>query len=284
MLISGVVGIVTIVGTIVINVDVDDVVAFVFEVVVEYNAVTMETLEILRKSSVMYRHLVCTKNSTNVKDIGVHQRNTMPEHIGRHKLDGIMYFADDANIYLLKLLESLQEISTMEEPTPAEQLEVLLLLLAMATMHPLMNKVTVRLFFQILTQKPPQGLCSITCITTCNLGLSASFQIVEMQFLTLQSVEVSPSESFLNGGEWPTLNVVSKGHVMHVFINGQLSGSAHSTRQNKRFRFIGNINLHAGTNRIALLSIAMGLPAYINAPDGDEPLALDMGSMGKGKV
>ncbi|KAF6152643.1 hypothetical protein GIB67_008080, partial [Kingdonia uniflora] len=37
-------------------------------------------------------------------------------------------------------------------------------------------------------------------------------------------------------------------------------------------------------DRIAFLSIAMGLPAYINAPDRDEPLALDMGSMGKGQV
>ncbi|KAF6162920.1 hypothetical protein GIB67_021069, partial [Kingdonia uniflora] len=175
----------------------------------------------------------------------------------------------------------------------------------------------------------------------------------------ITSVEVSLSESFLNGGEWPTLSVESKGHAMHVFINGQLSGSAHGTRQNKKFTFTGKINLHAGTNRIALLaaqwdcrlnngahfeswnagvlgpvvihgidqghrdltwqrwSYQIGLKgeamnlvslngissvewtqtslfaqkqqpltwykAYINPPDGDEPLALDMGSMGKGQ-
>ncbi|KAF6168105.1 hypothetical protein GIB67_011490 [Kingdonia uniflora] len=68
----------------------------------------------------------------------------------------------------------------------------------------------------------------------------------------ITSVEVSPSESFLNGGKWPTLSVESKGHAMHIFINGQLSGSAHGTRQNRRFTFTGKNNLCAGTNRIAL--------------------------------
>ncbi|KAF6138962.1 hypothetical protein GIB67_023086 [Kingdonia uniflora] len=58
----------------------------------------------------MYRHLVCRKNSTNVKDKGVQQRNTALEHIGRHKLGGIVYFADDNNIYSLELFESLREI------------------------------------------------------------------------------------------------------------------------------------------------------------------------------
>ncbi|KAF6153499.1 hypothetical protein GIB67_027366 [Kingdonia uniflora] len=70
----------------------------------------------------------------------------------------------------------------------------------------------------------------------------------------ITSVKVSPSESFMNGVEWPTLSVESKGHVMHVFINGQLSGSTHGTRQNIKFTFTGKINLHAGTNRIALLA------------------------------
>ncbi|KAF6165421.1 hypothetical protein GIB67_017903 [Kingdonia uniflora] len=80
-------------------------------VVVEYNAALMEISEILRRSGVMYKHLVCKKNSMNVKDKGVHQRNTVLEHIGCHKLDGIMYFIDDDNIYSLELFESLREIS-----------------------------------------------------------------------------------------------------------------------------------------------------------------------------
>ena len=38
------------------------------------------------------------------------------------------------------------------------------------------------------------------------------------------------------------------------------TGSAHGTRQNKRFTYSGEVNLRAGSNRIALLSVAMGLP------------------------
>lgn len=79
-------------------------------IVVEMNSASMETADILRKTGVMYRHLVCTKNSTNVKDRGVHQRNTVLEHIEFHKLDGIVYFADDDNIYSLQLFETLRDI------------------------------------------------------------------------------------------------------------------------------------------------------------------------------
>ncbi|KAL7131412.1 hypothetical protein ABFS83_12G001500 [Erythranthe nasuta] len=173
------------------------------------------------------------------------------------------------------------------------------------------------------------------------------------------SVDIGSSESFLHGGELPTLIVQSTGHALHVFINGQLSGSASGTRQNRRFTFKGKVNLRAGSNKIGLLSVAVGLPnvgghyetwntgvlgpvallgldqgkrdlswakwtyqvglkgeamnlvspntissvewmqgsliaqkqqpltwhkAYFNAPDGDEPLALDMSSMGKGQL
>ncbi|KAK6160924.1 hypothetical protein DH2020_004305 [Rehmannia glutinosa] len=80
-------------------------------IVVEMNAASMETAEILRNMGIMYRHLVCMKNSTDVKDRGVHQRNTAIEHIERHRLDGIVYFADDDNIYSLELFESIREIS-----------------------------------------------------------------------------------------------------------------------------------------------------------------------------
>ncbi|KAF1861390.1 hypothetical protein Lal_00025688 [Lupinus albus] len=175
----------------------------------------------------------------------------------------------------------------------------------------------------------------------------------------ITSVDVGSSESFLRGGELPTLIVQSTGHAVHVFINGQLSGSGYGTREDRRFRYIGNVNLRAGTNRIALLSVAVGLPnvgghfetwntgilgpialhgldqgkldlswnkwtyqvglkgeamdlaspngissvewmqtallvqkkqpltwhkTYFNAPEGDEPLALDMEGMGKGQI
>lgn len=79
-------------------------------IVVEMNSASMETADILRKTGVMYRHLVCSKNLTDIKDRGVQQRNTALEHIERHKLDGIVYFADDDNIYSLELFESLRAI------------------------------------------------------------------------------------------------------------------------------------------------------------------------------
>ncbi|CAN8313392.1 unnamed protein product [Cochlearia groenlandica] len=79
-------------------------------IVVEGNAASFETSEILRKTGVMYRHLVCKRNMTSIKDRGVHQRNTALEHIELHKLDGIVYFADDDNIYSLELFRSLRQI------------------------------------------------------------------------------------------------------------------------------------------------------------------------------
>ncbi|PRQ20859.1 putative 1,4-beta-D-xylan synthase [Rosa chinensis] len=80
-------------------------------IVVETKAASAETAEILRKSGVMYRHLVCGNNLTSAKDRGVYQRNTALEHIERHKLDGIVYFGDDDNIYSLDLFDSLREIN-----------------------------------------------------------------------------------------------------------------------------------------------------------------------------
>ncbi|KAE8653932.1 putative beta-1,4-xylosyltransferase IRX9H [Hibiscus syriacus] len=80
-------------------------------IVVEEKTVSLETAEILRKTGVMYRHVVSPHNSSNVKDRGVHQRNAALEHIERHKLDGIVFFADDDNAYTLELFESLRTIS-----------------------------------------------------------------------------------------------------------------------------------------------------------------------------
>ncbi|KAG8499294.1 hypothetical protein CXB51_005793 [Gossypium anomalum] len=80
-------------------------------IVVEEKAASHETAEILRKTGVMYRHVLCAFNSSSVKDPRVHQRNAALEHIERHKLDGIVFFADDDNVYTLELFESLRTIS-----------------------------------------------------------------------------------------------------------------------------------------------------------------------------
>ncbi|KAF6166643.1 hypothetical protein GIB67_005505 [Kingdonia uniflora] len=119
----------------------------------------------------------------------------------------------------------------------------------------------------------------------------------------ITSVEVSPSESFLNGGEWPTLSVESKGHAMHITRSvkeyaGRTTLAIGDGENNVDMIQKADIGVEISgmegiqdrpmaqgkTDRIALLNIVMGLPAYINAPDRDDPLALDMGSMGKSQV
>lgn len=175
----------------------------------------------------------------------------------------------------------------------------------------------------------------------------------------ITSVDVNSNERFLKGGPSVSLIVQSAGHALHIFVNGQLSGSAYGSRENRRITYKGNVHLHAGSNKIALLSVAVGLPnvgthyefwntgvlgpvvlhgldegkrdltwqqwsyqvglkgesmnlnslegissvewmqgafagqakqpltwfkAYFDAPSGDEPLALDMKSMGKGQI
>ena len=46
--------------------------------------------------------------------------------------------------------------------------------------------------------------------------------------------------------------------------NMMITGSASGTRENRRFTYTGKVNLRAGTNRIALLSVAVGLPVSLS--------------------
>ncbi|XP_016483603.1 putative beta-1,4-xylosyltransferase IRX9H [Nicotiana tabacum] len=80
-------------------------------IVVEMNSQSVETADILRRTGVMYRHLVCCKNLTDVKEKNVHLRNVALSHIETHHLDGIVYFADEYNIYSADLFEQMRQIS-----------------------------------------------------------------------------------------------------------------------------------------------------------------------------
>ncbi|KAL6568247.1 hypothetical protein OROHE_003931 [Orobanche hederae] len=73
-------------------------------------------------------------------------------------------------------------------------------------------------------------------------------------------VEMGPREGFLRGGKLPVLTVYSAGHALHVFINGLLTGTVYGSLETPSLTFSGSVNLKAGVNRIALLSIAVGLP------------------------
>ncbi|GAV88691.1 Glyco_transf_43 domain-containing protein [Cephalotus follicularis] len=79
-------------------------------IVVEMIPQSAETADILRRNGIMYRHLICNKNVTNVKDRSVQQRNVALSHIETHRLDGIVYFADDDNIYATDLFEQMRQI------------------------------------------------------------------------------------------------------------------------------------------------------------------------------
>eukprot|EP00897_Mesotaenium_endlicherianum_P000648 jgi/Mesen1/10584/ME000085S09912 len=78
--------------------------------VVEILFQASETATILQKSGLMYRHIVAKVNMTDIKDRGVHQRNAALTHIESHRLDGIVYFADDDNIYTQELFEEIRTV------------------------------------------------------------------------------------------------------------------------------------------------------------------------------
>ncbi|XP_073008003.1 beta-galactosidase 2-like [Typha latifolia] len=168
-------------------------------------------------------------------------------------------------------------------------------------------------------------------------------------------VDIGQDEQFLNNGQYPVLTVMSAGHSLNVFINGQSTGTVYGSIENPKLTYSGNVKLRAGSNTISILSVSVGLPnvgehfetwnagvlgpvtlnglnegrrdltwqkwtyqiglkgeslglhsltgsssaewgeasqkqpltwykTFFNAPDGNEPLALDMSSMGKGQV
>uniref|UniRef100_A0A166ENF5 beta-galactosidase n=1 Tax=Daucus carota subsp. sativus TaxID=79200 RepID=A0A166ENF5_DAUCS len=76
----------------------------------------------------------------------------------------------------------------------------------------------------------------------------------------MTDVRIDSDEGFLRGGEWPVLTVLSAGHALHVFINDQLTGTVYGSIENPKITFSSGVNLRAGVNKIALLSIAVGLP------------------------
>ncbi|KAK7351481.1 hypothetical protein VNO77_10978 [Canavalia gladiata] len=90
-------------------------------IVVEMTSQSEETADILRSSGIMYRHLICKTNLTNPRHRSILQRNVAIAHIETHRLDGIVYFADDDNIYSLELFRQMREIRRFGTWTVAKQ-------------------------------------------------------------------------------------------------------------------------------------------------------------------
>ncbi|KAJ7979355.1 Beta-galactosidase [Quillaja saponaria] len=76
----------------------------------------------------------------------------------------------------------------------------------------------------------------------------------------MTDVKIDPDEGFLKNGQSPLLTIFSAGHALHVFVNGQLSGTVYGSLENPKLTFSNNVKLTVGINKISLLSVAVGLP------------------------
>ncbi|KAI4380756.1 hypothetical protein MLD38_006909 [Melastoma candidum] len=75
----------------------------------------------------------------------------------------------------------------------------------------------------------------------------------------LADITISSNEAFLKTGQYPVLTVMSAGHALNVFVNGEFIGSAYGTMENPRLTFTRQVKLRAGVNKLALLSVSAGL-------------------------
>ncbi|QCD80295.1 beta-galactosidase [Vigna unguiculata] len=76
----------------------------------------------------------------------------------------------------------------------------------------------------------------------------------------MTDVNIDANEGFIKRGQSPVLTVMSAGHALHVFINGQLSGTVYGGLEFPKLTFSDGVKLRVGNNKISLLSIAVGLP------------------------
>ncbi|KAL3531906.1 hypothetical protein ACH5RR_005427 [Cinchona calisaya] len=79
-------------------------------VVVEQQSDSDEVSEILRKTGIMYRHLVFKENFTDVRAEMDHQRNVALNHIEHHRLSGIVLFAGLSNLFDLSFFDEIRAI------------------------------------------------------------------------------------------------------------------------------------------------------------------------------
>ncbi|XP_014509817.1 beta-galactosidase isoform X2 [Vigna radiata var. radiata] len=76
----------------------------------------------------------------------------------------------------------------------------------------------------------------------------------------MTDVNIDTNEGFIKRGQSPVLTVMSAGHALHVFINGQLSGTVYGGLEFPKLTFSDRVKLRIGNNKLSLLSIAVGLP------------------------
>lgn len=76
------------------------------------------------------------------------------------------------------------------------------------------------------------------------------------------STDIKGDEPFLHDGSQTVLHVKSLGHVLHLFVNGQLEGSAIGNANTPDVSKDIPITLKPGKNKLDLLSVTVGLKNY----------------------
>ncbi|KAH6755882.1 Nucleotide-diphospho-sugar transferases superfamily protein [Perilla frutescens var. hirtella] len=79
-------------------------------VVVEPKSHDSEVSEILRKTGIMYRHVVFDEVFSDADSEMDHQRNLALNHIEHHRLSGIVHFAGLSNVYDLSFFQEIRAI------------------------------------------------------------------------------------------------------------------------------------------------------------------------------
>ncbi|WVZ25908.1 hypothetical protein V8G54_004452 [Vigna mungo] len=92
-----------------------------------------------------------------------------------------------------------------------------------------------------------------------------AYALWEQVNITLDStdylcVNIDTNEGFIKRGQSPVLTVMLAGHALHVFINGQLSGTVYGGLEFLKLTFSDRVKLRVGNNKPSLLSIVVGLP------------------------
>lgn len=79
-------------------------------VVVEQKPHDPEVSEILRKTGIMYRHIVSDEDFKDEDSETDHHRNLAISHIEHHRLSGIVHFAGLSNVYDLTFFQEIRAI------------------------------------------------------------------------------------------------------------------------------------------------------------------------------
>lgn len=79
-------------------------------VVVEQKSDDSKISEMLRKTGIMYRHVVSKENFSDADSEMDHLRNLALNHIEHHRLSGVVHFAGLSNVYDLSFFEEIRTI------------------------------------------------------------------------------------------------------------------------------------------------------------------------------